>query len=202
MQSTSRKKTTLLAEYAVLTALVIVLQVFANVLSFGPIQFTLSLVPLVVGAILVGPLCSTWLGFVLGIVNLVTTFSNPVLTFLFHSSPVLYVLTCVGKTVLAGLAAGWIFRLLKDRNEWLGVILAAVATPVVNTGVFFVMMILFFRDAIASACQLEEGADVIAFVLTAFIGFNFFVELGLNVALAPAFNGILHGVRSSRRHTA
>ena len=201
MLADRRRRIVLLAQYAILTALVVVMQLLSNALSFGPVQFSLSLIPLVVGAILVGPLCSAYLGFVLGIVNLISSFANPVLTYLFHSSPVLYVLTCVGKTVLAGLAAGLLFKVMKNRNEWVGVLLAAVAAPVVNTGVFFVMMVLFFQPAIAEACQLDSSVNVVSFVITGFITFNFFIELGLNVLLAPAFNGILKGVRKARRHS-
>lgn len=203
MSTAARKqKLVTLVQYAILTGLVIVLQLLSNVLSFGAVQFSLSLVPLVVGAILVGPLCSTYLGFVLGLVNLISTFSNPVLTFLFQSSPVVYILVCVGKTVLAGLAAGWLFKIFKSRNEWVGVLLAAIAAPVVNTGVFFIFMVLFFQPAIAEVCGLDSSVNIPAFVITGFITFNFFIELGLNIVLAPAFNGILKGVRKSRRQAS
>lgn len=200
--STQKSKTLLLVQYAILTALVIVLQLLSNVLSFGAVQFSLSLIPLVIGAFLVGPFCSAYLGFVLGIVNLISSFQNPVLTYLFNSSPVLYVLTCVGKTVLAGLAAGWIYRALREKNEWVAVLLASAAAPIVNTGTFFVMMAAFFQKAIAESCGLDPSANVIVFVITAFITFNFFIELGLNVILAPAFKAILKAVRSQRKHSA
>ena len=196
--STQKSKTLLLVQYAILTALVIVLQLLSNVLSFGAVQFSLSLIPLVIGAFLVGPFCSAYLGFVLGIVNLISSFQNPVLTYLFNSSPVLYVLTCVGKTVLAGLAAGWIYRALREK----AVLLASAAAPIVNTGTFFVMMAAFFQKAIAESCGLDPSANVIVFVITAFITFNFFIELGLNVILAPAFKAILKAVRSQRKHSA
>lgn len=196
------KRTVLITEYAILTALVVVMQLLSNVLSFGPVQFSLSLVPLVVGAILVGPLCSSYLGFVLGIVNLVSSFSNPVLLALMNSSPIIYVLTCVGKTVAAGWVAGMLFKLLKNKNEWVGVFLAAIAAPIVNTGIFFIMMVLFFQNAIIDACKLDPGTNVVLFVITGFITFNFFIELGLNIILAPAFNGILKGVRKSKKKNA
>ncbi len=183
---------------AMLAALTVAMQLLSNVLSFGVIQITLSLVPVVVGAILLGPLVGAILGTVLGAVNFISSFFNPVLLFLFHSSPVLYILTCFGKTALAGFVSGWLYRVFLRTKRFLGVCLASLAAPVVNTGVFFLMMILFFRRAIAESCQLEADANVVLFVLTAFIGFNFFLEFGINAILCPVIDRI---VRSRRPTT-
>lgn len=79
--------------------------------------------------------------------------------------------------------------------------LAALSAPVVNTGIFFVMMALFFRDAIRESCGLE-GGNVVAFIITGFIGINFLIEFALNTVLCPAIARILAAVRTHRPTSA
>ncbi len=197
VKKTNEKLKTMI-EMAILTALVVVLQLLSAVMKIGPVSITLSLVPLVIGAALHGPLSGTYLGFVLGLVNFITTFSNPVLVILFDSSRILYIVVCFGKTMLAGAAAGGLYTIFKKKHSFLGSCLAALAAPLVNTGVFFVFMAAFFRDAIVAACGDLVGGNVVAFIITGFIGVNFFVEFGLNAILCPAFDRIIRAV--SPRH--
>lgn len=182
-------------QFALLIALTLILQLLCSVLNIGPVTITLSLVPVVIGAALFGASGGAILGLVLGLVNFVASFSNPVLLFLFQASPILYILTCFGKTIMAGLAAGLLYGAFKERHPYLGVALAALFAPVINSGIFFVMMALFFRDAIVEACGLT-GGDVVAFIITGFIGVNFLIEFALNVVLCPAIARIIAVVRS------
>ena len=162
-------RTLKMVQFAVLVALTVVLQLLCSVMTIGPVTITLSLVPVVIAAALFGVSGGAILGFVLGLVNFIASFSNGVLLFLFQSSPVLYILTCFGKTVAAGAVAGLLYKVLRERHPYIGVTLAALSAPVVNTGIFFVMMALFFRDAIRESCGLE-GGNVVAFIITGFIG--------------------------------
>ena len=167
-------RTLKMVQFAVLVALTVVLQLLCSVMTIGPVTITLSLVPVVIAAALFGVSGGAILGFVLGLVNFIASFSNGVLLFLFQSSPVLYILTCFGKTVAAGAVAGLLYKVLRERHPYIGVTLAALSAPVVNTGIFFVMMALFFRDAIRESCGLE-GGNVVAFIITGFIGINFLI---------------------------
>lgn len=56
---------------AVLLALVIVLQIFGGYIKIGPVNFTLTLVPIVLGAVMLGPLAGLILGFAFGLVTLI-----------------------------------------------------------------------------------------------------------------------------------
>lgn len=189
-------RTLKIVQFAVLVALTIVLQLLCSVMTIGPVTITLSLVPVVIGAALFGASGGALLGFVLGLVNFIASFSSPVLLFLFQSSPVLYILTCFGKTVAAGAVAGLLYRVLRARHPNIGVTLAALAAPVVNTGIFFVMMALFFRDAIATVCADYITGNVVAYIITAFIGVNFLIEFALNAVLCPAIARIISVVHA------
>lgn len=56
---------------AVLLALVIVLQIFGGYIKIGPVNFTLTLVPIVLGAVMLGPLAGLILGFAFGLITLI-----------------------------------------------------------------------------------------------------------------------------------
>ncbi|MDD6981284.1 MAG: ECF transporter S component [Clostridia bacterium] len=201
MVFSTHDKTVRMVEFAVLTALTVILQLLCSVLTFGQISITLSLVPVVIGAALFGPGGGAILGFILGAVNFISSFFNPVLLFLFQASPVAYIITCFGKTVLAGVVAGLLYRAFREKHRYIGVTLAALSAPIVNTGVFFLMMIAFFQKALVELFSLEAGS-VAAFVITAFIGVNFLVEFGLNVVLCPAIARIIDVVRHTAKKNA
>ena len=60
-----------LTSLAILAALVVVLQTVASGIRIGPVPISLTLVPIVVGAILFGPGAGAGLGFVFGLVCLI-----------------------------------------------------------------------------------------------------------------------------------
>ena len=62
---------------AVLTALVIVLQYLSMAIRFGTFSITLSLIPIVVGALTCGAGMGTWLGLVFGVTVLLTGDAAP-----------------------------------------------------------------------------------------------------------------------------
>ena len=196
-----------LTSLAILTALTVVLQLLPNwIAAAAQVPFTLSLVPVVIGALVFGAPAGAFLGGVLGIVNLISTFANPFLLFLFQEAPVAYVVVCVGKTLAAGLVAGLLYRALaKGQKEFLGVCFASLSAPIVNTGIFLVMMALFFRDALTKAAvqfgMVENAAQVgniWTFVMMFIITVNFFIEFGVNAVLSVAIDRIVRAVRRRR----
>ena len=138
-------KMTRMTQYALLTSLVVVLQMLSNVFTIGTVPISLSLIPLVIGAVLYGPWIGTFLGFVLGLVNFVTCVTAPgLMLVLFQTSPVVFIITCFGKTMAAGAVAGLLTRLVEKKNGKWGVWLAAISVPLVNTGIFILMMLKRF----------------------------------------------------------
>ena len=62
------------------------------------------------------------------------------------------------------------------------VLVASAFTPLVNTLVFYLGMILFFRPTLT---EWAGGTDILTFVFLALIGVNFVVEFLINVILCP-----------------
>lgn len=172
-----------IAGLGVLTAMVVVLQLLSNYVQFGPVSITLALFPIAVGAMLFGPLGGLFLGLIDG--ALIISAPSTISGFL-AIEPLGTVITCLLKTGIAGLVAGLIFNLLKKKNIYLAIILASVLVPILNTGLFALAAITFFRKALLDgASQMGVGAVYMLFIV--WIGWNFLLEFGLNAALAPAF---------------
>ena len=90
---------------AVLLALVIVLQVFGGAFSIGVVTLNFTLIPLVLGAILLGPYAGAFLGLVSGAVVLGQVISAPVdpagfYYLIWTHSPLVTTLICLVKTTM------------------------------------------------------------------------------------------------------
>ena len=164
---------------SVLTALVVVLQIVANITgAVLAVPITLTLVPIVLGCALCDRWSGAWLGFVFAMAVMFTGASEPFFTI----NPFGTVLTVIVKGVLAGLCAGLVYHLLEKKNRYVAVICAGAVAPIVNTGIFIAASFIFFRDFIYS---LAAGEHIFTFVITVFVGINFLIELGINILLAP-----------------
>ena len=182
-----------LTSLAILAALVVVLQTVASGIRIGPVPISLTLVPIVVGAILFGPGAGAGLGFVFGLVCLIAgvTGADQFTYLLWTASPFWLIVVCVGKAVLCGLCAGLAAKAL-EKKQTLSCIAAALVAPVVNTGVFAVGMLTVFRPILA---QYAGGTDVVPYLFVAFIGVNFLVEFAVNAVLSAAIARIVQVVR-------
>lgn len=188
--SKTREKTLMLAVMGVLTAIVIVLQALAIGIKFGTFSITLVLIPIVVGAALYGWKAGAWLGFVFGVVVLMTDAE----LFLGISVPGT-VITCILKGVLAGAAAAAVYRLLENKNRWAAILAAAIVCPIVNTGVFLLGCVIFFYDTISEWAAGAGSANVGIYLITAFVGLNFLVEMLINLCLSTVIVRVLSIVK-------
>ncbi len=179
-------KTKTIVGVGLLTAIVIVLQALAVGIRFGVFNITLVLVPIIVGAALYGYWAGAWLGFVFGVVVLLTDAG----AFLAVSVPGTIV-TCILKGACAGLAAGFIYKLLERKNATLAVLVAAVVAPVVNTGIFLIGCRLFFYDTIKGWAEGAGFASAGAFMIGGLVGVNFLVELAINLILSAVIVRII-----------
>ena len=108
-----------LTSLAILAALVVVLQTVASGIRIGPVPISLTLVPIVVGAILFGPGAGAGLGFVFGLVCLIAgvTGADQFTYLLWTASPFWLIVVCVGKAVLCGLCAGLAAKALRKEAD-------------------------------------------------------------------------------------
>jgi len=169
-------------------ALVVVLQMFVSI-HMGMFTITLTLVPIMLGAILFGPLSGAILGGVFGIVvaiQVVTGAAGLLSTEMFLQTPLITVILCILKGTAAGWVAGLIYRAFaKHEKNKLGVILSAIACPIVNTGIFALGLLIFYNALINTWAINNAFANGFTFVMVGCIGLNFVVEFTVNVLLIP-----------------
>ena len=68
--------------------------------------------------------------------------------------------------------------------------MSTIIAPIVNTGIFLIGCLVFFYPTMAAGAA-AEGKNVILYLLTAMVGFNFIVEFAINVVLAPTVTYIV-----------
>lgn len=185
----SNGKTRRLAGLALFTAIVVVLQLLGSFIKVGPFAVSLVLIPIVVGAAVYGVSAGAWLGFVFGVVVTiaVVTGADQGGYIMFSARPVMTVLVCLIKGTAAGLVAGALYRAIGKKHALAGVIVAAAAAPVVNTGLFVLAMVLFFQPQL----QAAGGTAVATYIVTGLVGVNFLLELGVNLVLSPTITRLI-----------
>lgn len=172
---------------AILTALVIVLQYVSMALRFGMFSITLVLVPVVIGAATCGVLTGGWLGFVFGVIVLLSGDAAPFLAVDFLGT----IVTVLAKGTLCGTAAGLVYKALHGKNKYLAVMAAAVTCPIVNTGVFLLGCLVFFLETIKAWGVAAGFTNVTAYMFIGLAGTNFIIELVTNIILAPVILRVL-----------
>ena len=164
---------------AILTALVVILQ-------FLPIKgpfflITLTLVPIVIGSALYGAFSGAWLGFIFGVTVLLSGDAAAFLTINIPGT----IATVLVKGILAGLAAGLVYKLASKVNRYFGVICSALVAPVVNTGIFLLGCRLFFMDTVNGWAAASGYENVGAYMILSLVGINFLIELGVDLVCSP-----------------
>lgn len=171
---------------ALMMALVVVMQIISGIIPpVSGFSISLVLIPVVLGAAIYGPGGGALLGATFGVIVFVNcvTGADPGGAMVFQANPILCFLVVMAKGTLAGFASGWVYKLLKGKNSYVAMLLAAIVCPVINTGVFVACMLLFFIDVLAA---WAGGGDLLGYILTGLILANFLPELVINIVFSPA----------------
>ena len=165
-----------------LVAIEVILQFLSTVIPTG-VNLNLSLIPITIGAVLYGPFVGAFLGLVCGAIILVSP--NTVTVFM-SISPAGTILACLLKTTVAGLLAGFVAKAFKEKNDFLGVVLASIVVPVVNTLIFVLVTFFFFMEGL--------GLTDFWSIFTVLVGINFIFEILTNVIVVPSLYKVLEQV--------
>lgn len=170
-----------------LTAIVVVLQLFASQIKIGGMfSITLCLAPIAIGAALYGWKGGVWLGFAFGLVVMFTD-----TTLFFPINPAGTIITVMAKGMLAGLAAGLLFKPLSKKSDIFAVIVCGIVVPLVNKAIFVAGCAVFFLDTVKTWASGAEATSLVAYLFFGMTGFNFLVELGVNLVLSTAIVRII-----------
>lgn len=180
MKSTKTQK---IIGLGLFTAIIVVLQLLASTIKFGPFSITLVLAPIVIGAALYGIGAGAWLGLVFGVSVLISGDAAAFMTI----SPIGTVLTVLMKGMFAGLAAALVYKAIEGKNKTVAVVMAGIVSPIVNTEIFLAGCYIFFQEWLTATFGTTGFATVVA----GLVSVNFAVELGINMILASVIVRII-----------
>lgn len=176
---------------ALLTALIIVMAFTPlGYLKAGAIEITFITIPVIIGAVLLGPVGGLFLGTVFGITSFIQCFGMSAFgVALFSVSPLRTAIVCIVPRVLMGWLTAVIFKAVssKDKTSFVQYLVASIAGPLLNTILFTGTLLLLFNNA-PIIIQLKEqfgSTNVMAFA-AAFVGVNGLIEAGVCAVLGTA----------------
>ncbi|MDE5722261.1 MAG: ECF transporter S component [Clostridia bacterium] len=182
---------------AVLVALVVVLQLWGSTIPVGAGGLNLSfvLVPVTLGAIILGPIAGLILGFVFGFVVLMTgvTGANFFTAYVLNDSPFFTVVTVLLKGMVAGFVSGVLFNVIKKKNKYVAVFVAAAVVPLLNTGIFILGALCMsgsLKTFVSSYMPDFNGRNIMYIIVVGLVTVNFFIELAINLICAPALHTV------------
>ena len=192
-----------MVQLSMLIALVVVLQIISAMIPpiGGMVSITLTLVPVVVGAILFGKKGGAILGFAFGLIVLINciTALDPGGNILWNTNPFCTLLICFVKGIAAGFVPAVLYGAICGKGEQVkagkkfgAALVAALSAPILNTGLFVCGMLLFFRETLTA---WAGGTEVITYILLGLAGLNFLVEFLINIILTPAIVRIVDVVK-------
>lgn len=195
--SVNAKNLTLLA---LMTVLVVVFQLIG---AFVPIGFNVgafALVPIVIGAALLGPLAGAWLGTVFGVVVLATGSASAFYALIKPQwlGVTATVLVVILKGALAGFLSGVVYKLIAKKNSVVAIVAASIVCPVVNTLIFTLASFTIFFPGI-TVWATAAGKTIVPFVFLVLIGANFFVELTICLVFSSVSERII-AIGKKMRH--
>lgn len=197
----SKKKVLKTVELAFLIALVVVLQIISALIPpiAGMVSITLTLIPVVVGGIMLGKRSGALLGFAFGVIVLINcmTALDPGGNILWNVNPFLTAAICLIKGTAAGFVPAVLYELISGKGnngtrKFIGTLVAALSAPIVNTGLFICGMILFFGETLKA---WSGGTNIIQYIILGLAGINFLVEFSINILLSPALVRISTAVK-------
>ena len=182
---------------AVLLALVVILQLWGSTIPVGAAGLNLSfvLVPVTLGAIMLGPVAGIILGFVFGFVVLMTgvTGANFFTAYVLNDSPFFTVVTVLLKGMVAGGVAGLLYNLIKKKNTYVAVFVASAVVPILNTGIFILGALCMsgsLKTFVSDYMPDFSGRNIMYIIIVGLVTVNFFIELAINLICAPALHTV------------
>ncbi|MBO0476549.1 ECF transporter S component [Vagococcus sp. DIV0080] len=147
-------------------------------INLGFIKATLVHVPVIIGAIVLGPRIGAFLGLAFGLLSMtINTISPSLLSFAF--SPFIPVLgtnetslwaiaIALIPRILTGVVPFYVYRFFKNREtkQNISLFVAGITGSMVNTILVMNMIFFLFQDAYAAAKNMEVGAGLYKAVLS------------------------------------
>lgn len=194
------KKTTTKVQKMVLSAVLAALLIFLMISGLGYIPtgfgftITILMLPVAIGAILLGPAVGAFLGFVFGLTSFATCFlgMDPFGVALLAISPWKTAVVCLVPRILCGWLCGLIFKGLQkiDKTQFLSYGVASVSAALLNT-FFFLFALWIFFGTDPAVTQYTGGSSNLFLLIGALGGVNALIEAASCLVLGTAITKAL-----------
>ena len=161
-----------IAQYAIFIAIILVMRItHLTSIPVGPLVMTLAMIPIAIGAMLLGPLGGAILGTVYGFTSLydAMTGASAMTGVFFQLSPILTIILCVVIRGFVGAATGWLFQLFKklDRHRIWCYFAGGLAAPMLNTILFmgYIVLVFYQTDFIQNLVAIKGAVNPLMFII-------------------------------------
>ncbi len=196
------KNTRSIMRLTYLSVLIAIMLIFAftpiGYIKMPGIEITLMVIPVAVGAIVLGPAAGAILGGVFGLTSFIQCFGMSAFgTFLLGLNPVLTFIMCFIPRILCGYLSGLFFKVLIkfDKTKLASYFASSLSTALLNT-IFFVgcVVLFFWRNPAFISTMGEWGmtTDTLWAFIVGFIALNGVIEAAVNFIVAGAVAKALH----------
>lgn len=197
MKTNVNSQTLRMVQLALYTA-IILLMAFTPIgyIRTPGLEITLIVVPVSVGAIMLGPTGGAVLGGVFGVTSFIQCFGmSPFGSALLGINPIATFILCIVPRVLMGLLTGLIFTAFHKSKHTKNIswFAASLAGPLLNTILFMGTLVIFFynTDYIRGISETLGTNNFLTFIL-AFVGINGLIEAVICFALGSAVTKTLY----------
>jgi len=157
-----------IAGTGVLLALTMVFTSISNYITIGTISINLALIPIALAGILFGPVS----GVLTGLLNGAFILLAPSTSGFFAIDVGGTILICLLKGSLTSFISWFAYFLIKKKNELVGMIVSGLLAPIINTGVFILLALVFYHNSFGE-------------LISIFVSVNFIIEMAATIVLTP-----------------
>lgn len=200
INNTQKKKfnTATLVQLAMIIAIMIILDVTGlGLIKIPPVAITILHIPVIVGAIVMGPACGAILGGAFGVISLLeasfkaTSPADLAFSPFLSGNPIGSLIMCVGCRILMGWLAGMLFRWISklDKTNIIAAIVSAGVASIVHSFTVLSCLWLLFPEL-----QFTFKA-----VLLAVLSVNGLLECAAAIVFGVAFAKVVPIIRKSMK---
>ncbi|MPN11227.1 hypothetical protein SDC9_158528 [bioreactor metagenome] len=177
-------------------AIVGMLSAISMILGMTPLGFiqlpfmsaTIMHIPVIIGAILEGPLVGALVGLIFGIFSMIRAFSNPTITAFLFMNPIIAILP----RILIGIGSYYIYRLVKIKATNIRIGIASIMGSFINTIGVLGISYLLYGNKLAEVMGISKTAVGITFLTTA--GTNGVAEAAISALITIPVVGALRKI--------
>ena len=163
-------------------------------LQFGAMKITFLMIPVVIGAIILGPGAGAILGGIFGLTSFVQCFGMDWFgTTLMGINPIYTFIMCMGPRILMGWLCGLIFKGLvkvdKTKHKVVSYTVTSLCGALLNTLFFMTALIVMFGQS-QFILDMQGDMNIFAFVV-AFVGLQGVIEAAVCFIVAAAISKVL-----------